>query len=226
MCHIITEDSINEDCLDNKIGTTCSGIGQTYSKKCLRTGIKIKCNNDLYTLVEPFMFLEKFKNIFFEGAQGFELDINYGDYPYVTSSSCIAQSIYKNGGDMCKKTEVFGVCKLYDTYVGSKNFGDDNDIELNKLGIIGEEYGSTTGRKRKCNWLNIKKLLIACKINNVTTVYVNKCDIIQQLGVYKLFGINGKLINFITYNDMKNYIQTILEINKYNIIFSGSKNSL
>jgi adenylosuccinate synthase len=221
MCHIITEESIIEDNTNNKVGTTGSGIGQTYSKRALRTGYRINPNEKLYTLVEPFMFLEKFTNIFFEGAQGFELDINYGDYPYVTSSSCIAQAIFRNGGDMFKKTQIFGVCKLYDTYVGSKDFGNDSDIDLDRLGGIGEEFGATTGRKRKCNWLNLNKLLIACKINKVSTIYINKCDIIKELGVYKLYNLQDELITFDNYDNMIKYIENIL--NNYNTIFSGSK---
>ena len=230
MCHIITEESIMEDCKNNKIGTTNSGIGQTYSKKALRTGKRIECIEQyepkIYTLVEPFMFLDKFKNIFFEGAQGFELDINYGDYPYVTSSSCIAQSIFRNGGNMFKNTEVFGVCKLYDTYVGSKDFGDETDKDLIKLGEIGEEFGATTGRKRKCNWLNLKKLLIACNINRVSTIYINKCDIIKKLGIYKLYDIQDKLFIFSKYDDMIEYIEITLKIYNYNVVFSSSKENI
>jgi adenylosuccinate synthase len=220
MCHVITEDSIIEDCTNDRVGTTCSGIGQTYSKRALRTGYRMLSNSELYTLVEPFEFLEKFSNVFFEGAQGFELDINYGDYPYVTSSSCISQAIFRNGGDIHKNTCVYGVCKLYDTYVGSKEFGDEGDTDLSRLGEIGNETGATTGRKRKCDWLNLKKLIIACKINRVSTIYINKCDIIKELGIYKAYTLDGHLITFDTYDTMKIYIENIL--NSYTVVFSGS----
>jgi adenylosuccinate synthase len=227
MCHMITEENIIEDSTHNQVGTTCSGIGPTYSKRALRTGYIIQPNSKLYKLVEPFTFLQQFDNkdnrIFFEGAQGFELDINYGDYPYVTSSSCISNAIFLNGGDISKKTYIYGVCKLYDTYVGSKDFGEEGDIDLNRLGIIGEEYGSTTGRRRKCNWLNLKKLIRSCKINNVSTIFVNKCDIIQELGVFKLFDSNEVLQTFNNYDDMIHYIINHLELTKYRIIFSSSK---
>ena len=223
-CHVITEENIQEDINNNTIGTTCSGIGPTYSKKVLRTGDRIE-STDLYNLVEPFSFLQKFDNIFFEGAQGFELDINYGDYPYVTSSSCISNAIFLNGGDISRNTRVFGVCKLYDTYVGSKDFGDDKDEDLKKLGGIGEEYGSTTGRKRKCDWLNLRKLVKACEINKVSKIYVNKCDIIQELGIFKLFDTNGNLQIFDTYVNMIIYIKEVLEPH-YIVIFSGSKDKI
>ena len=223
-CHVITEENIQEDINNNTIGTTCSGIGPTYSKKVLRTGNRIK-PTDLYNLVEPFSFLQQFDNIFFEGAQGFELDINYGDYPYVTSSNCISNAIFLNGGDISRKTRVFGVCKLYDTYVGTKDFGDDNDEDLKRLGSIGKEYGSTTGRKRKCNWLNLRKLVKACEVNKVSKIYVNKCDIINKLGIFKLFDTNGNLQTFNSYVNMIIFIKEVLEPH-YIIIFSGSKEKI
>lgn len=226
MCHIITEESIIEDYTINHIGTTNCGIGPTYSKKALRTGHRIKDDDRFYTLVEPFEFLQQFKNIFFEGAQGFELDINYGDYPYVTSSSCISGAIFRNGGDISKDTTVFGVCKLYDTYVGSKDFGDESDNDLIRLGEIGEEFGATTGRKRKCNWLNMKKLLFACKINRVSKIYINKCDIIKKLKVYKLYGVGDRLFTFPSYDDMIGYIETTLNRYNYDVVFSESKEHL
>ena len=185
-CHVITDDNVQQDKDNNIIGTTCSGIGPTYSNKMLRKGARIREIIGYYKLVEPFEFLHQFNNIFFEGAQGFELDIDYGDYPYVTSSSCISQSIFKNGGNMSIKCVVYGICKMYDTYVGTKKFQDENDLDLKRLQIIGEEYGATTGRQRQCNWLNMEKLLYACKINNVKHIYMNKCDIIEKIGVYKL----------------------------------------
>ena len=233
-CHIITKENIEQDNINNFIGTTCSGIGPTYSNKMLRIGYRIGQekvtadsffkNSNYYKLVEPFKFLENFNNIFFEGAQGFELDIDYGDYPYVTSSSCISQAIFKNGADMSINPIVYGICKIYDTYVGTKKFQDEKDEDLKRLQIDGEEYGATTGRKRECNWLNIKKLLIASKINKVNKIYMNKCDILERVNIYKLYDENGNLREFNNINDMKKYINVYLE--NYEIIFSGSKNSL
>tara|TARA_Y100001980_G_C14528910_1_gene304667 strand:- start:215 stop:1198 length:984 start_codon:yes stop_codon:yes gene_type:complete len=223
-CHVITDENIQQDKDNNTVGTTCSGIGPTYSNKMLRTGLRITERSEYYKLVEPFSYLQQFKNIFFEGAQGFELDINYGDYPYVTSSNCISNAIFLNGGDVNRKTRIFGVCKLYDTYVGAKHFGIE-DEDLDNLGNIGNEYGSTTGRRRKCNWLNLKKLLQACKINNVTKIYINKCDIIQKLGKFKLFDTNGNIQIFDSYVNMIIFIKEVLEPH-YMVIFSGSKEKI
>lgn len=222
-CHVITPENIEEDINNNSIGTTCSGIGPTYSNKMLRKGLRIREIN-YYKLVEPFEFLKKFKNVFFEGAQGFQLDIDYGDYPYVTSSSCISQSIFKNGGNMSICPVVYGVCKIYDTYVGKKNFQDDKDENLKILQKEGEEYGATTGRVRQCNWLNLRKLLIACDINKVNKIYMNKCDILEKVGIYKLYDENENIKVFENIEDMQRYIVECLF--DYEIIFSGSKDSI
>ena len=222
-CHIITDDNIQQDKNNNLIGTTCSGIGPTYSNKMLRKGLRIR-ELEYYTLVEPFQFLTNYNNIFFEGAQGFELDIDYGDYPYVTSSSCISQSIFKNGADISIQPMVYGVSKIYDTYVGTKDFQDDKDDELKNIQIVGEEYGSTTGRDRQCNWLNMKKLLVACRINKVTKIFMNKCDILEKVKVFKCYDENEILKSFNKLNELQEFISNSLK--DYEIIFSGSKKKL
>ena len=137
----------------------------------------------------------------------------------------LSNAVFLNGGDTSRKTRVFGVCKLYDTYVGSKDFGDNKDEDLKRLGSIGEEYGSTTGRRRKCNWLNLRKLIKACEINKVYKIYVNKCDIINKLGIFKLFDTNDNLQIFDTYVNMIIYIQEALEPH-YIFVFSGSKEKI
>ena len=219
--HIITNVSIDEDKKTDKIGTTGSGIGPTYSRKALRVGTRY---SDLdvkpFNEVNPYLFLENYKNIFMEGAQGFELDIDYGDYPYVTSSSCLAGSVYINGVKPGSNVNVIGVCKLYDTYVGSKLFQPDDEV-FKKLQILGNEIGATTGRSRQCNWLNLSSLVNSIIINNINDVYINKCDIIEKLGVFKLIE-EKKEKEFNSLFEMKEYIYTVLTkkgIN--NVIFSS-----
>jgi len=72
----------------------------------------------------------------------------------------------------------------------------------------------------------MEKLLYACKINNVKHIYMNKCDIIEKIGVYKLYGVGERLFTFGNYDDMIGYIETTLQRYNYNITFSGSKNNL
>jgi len=149
-----------------KIGSTKCGIGPCYSDKINRKGKQIK---DVPKIIEKMKL--KMINIshyfynmngrdmylFFEGAQGFELDIDWGDYPYTTSSNCTSGGIYNCGIYGNKIRHIFGIAKIYDTYVGSKYF-QKNSIDLEKLGNIGNEIGSTTGRKRQVNWLHLEKL--------------------------------------------------------------------
>lgn len=228
--HIITEESIKEDKQNNKIGTTGSGIGQTYSKKALRTGHRICEYSHMYnfSLVEPFGFLSKFKHIFFEGAQGFDLDIDYGDYPYVTSSNCISGAIFLNGLSPKITPKIYGICKIYETYVGSKVFQPQQDTVLKYLQKLGEEFGATTGRMRQCNWLNLKQLITSCFINHVDILIINKCDILEKLQTFKLYDENNRLMTFSNFNDMKEYILLIFKkyYRKIEVIFSGNKDSL
>ena len=104
-------------------------------------------------------------NILCEGAQGFELDIDWGDYPYVTSSHCTSASALLNSIPAHAVRNIWGVGKVYDTYVGQKNFEPDNKV-FEKIREIGEEYGATTGRPRQCNWLDIDRLIKSININN------------------------------------------------------------
>ena len=102
-----------------------------------------------------------------EGAQGFQLDIDWGDYPYVTSSHCIAASALLNGIPPQAVRHVWGVGKVYDTYVGQKEFEPDDPI-FSRMRDVGEEYGATTGRPRQCNWLDLDALNRSLKINGAT----------------------------------------------------------
>ena len=219
--HIITSQHILDDSSNDKIGSTKSGIRPVYRDKYDRKGIRM---SDVYNILEceivdPYTELKGAK-ILFEGAQGFELDIDSESYPYVTSSHCLAGHINTCGVSIKTIRDIIGVAKIYDTYVGLKQF-QGNDLDLVILGKLGQEFGSTTGRKRQCNWLNLDRLIRAIEINGVNILIINKCDIIKQMGIYKLFHFN-KLITFETFEEMKSYISgKFLDIS---ITFSESKN--
>ena len=95
---------------------------------------------------------------------------------------------------------------------------------MEKLGQLGEEFGATTGRKRQCNWLNIDRLIRAINVNGVTDLIINKCDIIEKLGIYKLTFGNERLI-FSNFEDMKYFILNNID-SKLNVIFSGNKETI
>ena len=233
--HVIINENIELDKQNNKVGTTNSGIGPTYVNKYNRCGKRISdCLNEINKLrlevVEMIEYIHidnKFDKIFFEGAQGFELDIDWGDYPYVTSCNCLVGNSFCSGVPPNTINKVFGICKLYETYVGSKKF-EGNDEIFNKLRELGNEFGSTTGRNRQCNWLNMDRLVKAILCNGVNILIVNKCDIIKKLGVFKVI-YDKNVIEFISFEEMEKYIVDKLRKKidtGLDIIFSYSPNSI
>ena len=157
--HIITERHIQYDLkfLKPKLGTTGQGIAPAYSDKMLRIGKLAKDYIDKKHIWNE----ELFGNILCEGAQSFWLDINYGDYPYVTSSETLPYAACSLGFSPKKIRDIIGVAKIYDTKSGVDPLFPESlwqDEELNRLIELGQEYGTTTGRKRLINWLNFDKL--------------------------------------------------------------------
>tara|TARA_Y100001970_G_scaffold294100_1_gene446850 strand:+ start:14817 stop:15830 length:1014 start_codon:yes stop_codon:yes gene_type:complete len=231
--HVIQSKHINEDCSNNKVGTTCSGIGPTYRDKYARCGSRLDEVNTLCgcRVIDPIdmIYNNDIKSIFMEGAQGFELDIDWGDYPYVTSSSCLSGASMLSGISPRSVSNIWGISKLYDTYVGKKTFTDEQDDDLQRLQVLGDEFGATTGRVRQCNWLNLYRLRRSILINSVNHIVFNKCDIIKNLGVYKLYDINNTLLEFNSYEEMDTYIRSFIK-NEFpydiNVMFSSSKYTL
>ena len=134
---------------------------------------------------EEFHMTKSDVSILCEGAQGFGLDIDWGDYPYVTSSHCTTAGALLTGIPPQAVRRVYGVAKAYDTYVGAKEFHGEGRI-FNLLQQLGQEYGATTGRPRQCNWLNIRNLKKAVDINGVTDVIINKVDRYNLLKLKKV----------------------------------------
>jgi len=205
--HIITESHITEDRTDVKIGTTRRGNGPAYRDKYDRKGIRAKEIPELKPyLIDVYdeFYGDKDCRILLEGAQGFYLDIDWGDYPYVTSSHCTVGSAIMNGVPPQKIRHVWGAAKIYETYVGSKRFEPEGSVFL-KIRELGSEFGATTGRPRQCNWLNLDNLQKALLINGVTDLVLSKIDVLQQLGVWSLYH-GGNLVSFSSENDMVEYI--------------------
>ena len=227
--HIITQRHIEYDLkfLKPKLGTTGQGIAPCYSDKMLRVG-KLAGNY----LDKKYIWDEKLSGLILcEGAQSFWLDINYGNYPYVTSSETLPYSACSLGFNPKFIREVIGVAKIYDTKSGVDPMFPEslwNDEDLNKIIELGAEFGSTTNRKRIVNWLNLDHLFKAMNISGVTYLIVNKCDILQTLNKYKLYHRN-ELISFNSFNEMKSYILSNIHDNVKSctqIIFSGDKEAI
>jgi adenylosuccinate synthase len=218
--HVTTNKHIEEDGTDSKIGTTRQGIGPTYRDKYARTGqrildyVKLLESDAPYNIIDIYQFLhrsEKPYRILCEGAQGFQIDIDWGDYPYVTSSHCTAGAACLNGIPPKKLRYIFGIMKAYETYSGFKaTFQDENDVDLQRIQEAGGEFGATTGRKRKVRWLDLDGVIKAANINGVTDLIINKLDILESVGVYKLM-YNGVMHNLSNSAEFKDYVtNTIL----------------
>jgi adenylosuccinate synthase len=132
--------------------------------------------------------LKKGKRILAEGAQGSMLDIDFGTYPFVTSSNTISAAVCTGLGISPKHIgEVIGITKAYCTRVGGGPFPSELDDEVGeKLRKEGSEFGATTGRPRRCGWIDLPALNYACLINGVTKLIITKADILNS---FEEFGV-------------------------------------
>ncbi|MDB9908865.1 adenylosuccinate synthase [Gammaproteobacteria bacterium] len=121
------------------------------------------------------------KKIIFEGAQGSMLDIDHGTYPYVTSSSTTAGGLSTGLGVGPKYLDtILGITKAYTTRVGEGPFATELfDANAEQLAKVGHEFGATTGRPRRCGWLDLKALETIVFINSVTTLCITKLDVLD-----------------------------------------------
>ena len=137
------------------------------------------------------------KRILAEGAQGSMLDVDFGTFPFVTSSSTISAGVCSGLGIPPQKIkEVIGITKAYCTRVGSGPFPTElTDATGDFLRNTGNEFGSTTGRPRRCGWIDLVALRFACMINGVTQLVMTKADILDGLEELKVctgYKINGE----------------------------------
>ncbi|MEY2640290.1 MAG: hypothetical protein RIR90_1772 [Bacteroidota bacterium] len=137
------------------------------------------------------------KKVLAEGAQGSMLDIDFGTFPFVTSSNTISAGVCTGLGVAPQKiNEVMGVTKAYCTRVGSGPFPTElHDTTGEELRKIGNEFGATTGRPRRCGWIDLVALKYTCMINGVTKVIMTKADVLDSfadLQVCTAYQVNGK----------------------------------
>ena len=228
--HVITDAHKDEDGKDTKIGTTKSGNGPAYRDKYDRKGIRAQdtpCLKDFIIDIYEELYSKPDVEILFEGAQGFGLDIDHGDYPYVTSSHCTTAAALLNGVPPQAVRNVWGVAKIYETYVGAKRFQPDDNV-FDTIQKVGEEYGATTGRVRQCNWMNLNTLKKAVRMNGVTDLVLNKMDVLRSVGQWKVYN-NDKLLEFKNEDDVRSWITSHMHMSSTqlsNIYFSGDKDRI
>jgi adenylosuccinate synthase len=138
------------------------------------------------------------KNVLFEGAQGTFLDIDHGTYPFVTSSNCVAGAVCTGSGvGPTKIDRVIGITKAYTTRVGAGPFPTELEDEIGQeLRRAGAEFGATTGRPRRCGWLDAVLLREAVTVNGLTDLAINKLDVLsgfKELKICTAYDIDGKV---------------------------------
>jgi len=210
--HVIIDEHIEEDKekYKEKLGTTARGIAPCYRDKYARIGTLV---SDCQNTFEGYIWDERLAGkILCEGAQGFWLDIDYGNYPFVTSTNTISYSACSLGFPPQKIRKIYGATKIYDTRVGvDPEFPHElsQNEELLSIAEIGNEYGTTTGRSRRVNYLNMDKLIQALYISGTTDLIISKVDILEKVKIYK-FIYQKKIQVFNTIQEMTDAIHTII----------------
>lgn len=148
------------------------------------------------------------KKVLAEGAQGSMLDVDFGTFPFVTSSNTISAGVCTGLGIAPQKIkEVIGVSKAYCTRVGSGPFPTElHDETGERLRKTGSEFGATTGRPRRCGWIDLVALNFACMVNGVTQIVMTKADVLdafEELSVCTSYGIDGKQVKTVPYQMSK-----------------------
>lgn len=155
-------------------------------------------------LCDTFSYLDKAlsenKKVLYEGAQGVLLDIDYGTYPFVTSSNTASAGVYTGAGIPGRQlAEVLGITKAYTTRVGEGPFPSELFDQVGEdIQRIGGEFGATTGRKRRCGWLDLPLLKYTVKASNITSLALTKLDIlgkVNQLKVCVAYEYKGERID-------------------------------
>ncbi len=209
------------------IGTTGRGIGVTYSQKAQREGIRVcdlgddkflsSLTSEERDFLNPFIkqikemmidmasFMDGYRNkkVLFEGAQGILLDLDIGTYPFVSSGYAAAAGASLGGGiGPGAIDKVFGVFKAYSTRVGNgpfpSEFSKERDGELEDyIRDLGREYGVTTGRPRRCGYLDLVALKYACRTNSIDHLVLTHIDVyddIEEIKVCIAYESEGKEI--------------------------------
>ena len=183
---------------------------------------------------------KKKKTILFEGAQGSLLDIDYGTYPYVTSSNTLSGQIFSGTGfGLRNNHKILGITKAYTTRVGSGPFPSELNNEIGDyLGNIGKEFGTVTKRKRRCGWFDAILVKQSVIINGVTDVVLTKLDVLDYLKEIKIcigYRINNKKFEYLPsssylqnkikpiYKTIKGWNQSTCGIKKWKELPSNSK---
>ena len=185
---------------------------------------------DIYQKIKPAVkdtvallqsAVENNKKIIWEGAQGCGLDVNHGTYPFVTSSATCIGGLFTGSGVSHKSVEqVVGITKAYATRVGEGPFATElNDADGKMLQDKGNEFGSTTGRPRRCGWLDLEYLKRSVKLNGVDGIFLTKADVLDGFT-----NIKFRVGDDNQYESMSGWQQDISNIQEYEELPAELKN--
>jgi adenylosuccinate synthase len=160
--------------------------------------------------------LSEGKKVLAEGAQGSMLDVDFGTFPFVTSSNTISAGVCTGLGVAPNKIrEIMGVTKAYCTRVGSGPFPTELfDATGEELRKIGNEFGATTGRPRRCGWIDLVALRFACMVNGVTKIIMTKSDVLdsfKDLQICTAYNINGTVTKEVPYQLSQSNLEPVYE---------------
>jgi adenylosuccinate synthase len=163
--------------------------------------------------------LQEGKKVLAEGAQGSMLDVDFGTFPFVTSSNTISAGVCTGLGiSPLKIREVIGITKAYCTRVGSGPFPTELfDAEGEELRKIGNEFGATTGRPRRCGWMDLVALQYACMINGVTQIVMTKSDVLDHFKDLKIctsYQLGEKITSEVPYDLNQSQLSPVYQLFK------------
>ena len=174
--------------------------------------------------------LKEGKSVLCEGAQGTMLDIDFGSYPFVTSSNTITAGACSGLGVAPNKIgEVFGIFKAYCTRVGSGPFPTELFDETGKtIRDKGHEYGAVTGRERRCGWIDLVALRYAIMVNGVTQLIMMKSDVLDEFETIKAcvaYNVNGETITDFPYSIEEGIEPVYMELPGWKTDMTGMKDT-
>lgn len=160
--------------------------------------------------------LDNNKSLLAEGAQGTMLDIDFGTYPFVTSSNTVTAGVCTGLGIAPHRIgDVFGIFKAYCTRVGSGPFHTEQDNDYGqKLRDEGGEYGSTTGRPRRCGWLDMVALKYSIMLNGVTKLFMTKADVLnsfEQIMVGTKYQLQNEVLDYVPFEASYEKMEPVLK---------------
>jgi adenylosuccinate synthase len=181
--------------------------------------------------------------VLFEGAQGTMLDIDHGTYPYVTSSNTTVGAVMTGAGVPFSAIQsAYGVVKAYTTRVGAGPFPTETEDKTGKhLQDVGHEYGSTTGRPRRCGWLDLAVVKYSATLNGLTGLVITKLDVLDGLDTLKVctgYKLNGETIDYFPsdldvlaqcepiYEEFPGWTESVCEARKFDDLNENAKKYL